>query len=129
MQLNTADESHTKAMRPVRDTTMLSFLRRPLTNAVTLRAFRNIRESTTAEKRRCEQRSATEMELVKAKISSQITENQFTCASRLTENSQIIPRIPCRYCTNFHATPGVTTGVTTVKRLVSCSFKDAGDSS
>ena len=74
-------------MRPVRDT-MLSLLRRPLRNAVTLCAFRNIRESTTAEKWRCEQRSAIEMELVKAKISSQITENQFTCAPRLIENSQ-----------------------------------------
>jgi len=87
MQLNTEDESHTKALRPVR-VTMLSLLRRPLRNAVTLCAFRNIRESTTAEKWRCEQRSVRKIELVKAKISSQITENQFTCASRLRENSQ-----------------------------------------
>jgi len=89
MQLYTEDESHTKAMRPVRDTTMLSLLRRPLRNAVKLCAFRNIRESTTAEKRHCEQRFAREMkELVKAKTGSQITGNQFTCAFRLTGNSQ-----------------------------------------
>jgi len=74
MQINTEDESHAKAVRPVRETTMLSLLRRPLRNSVTLCAFRNIRESTTAGKRRCEKRSATAMkELVKAKISSQIT--------------------------------------------------------
>ena len=77
MQLNTEDESHTKAMRRVRDR-MLSLLRRPLKNVVTLCAVKDIWESTTAEKRRCEQRSAREIELVKAKISSQITENRFT---------------------------------------------------
>jgi len=89
MHLNTEDGCYTTAVRPVRDITMLSLLRRPFRNAVTLCAFRNIRESTTVEKTRCEQRSAREMkELVKAKISFQIRENQFTCASRLRENSQ-----------------------------------------